>query len=150
MSDTDLTHRIIGAAIEVHRQLGPGLLESAYEECVAREFVLRGISFERQKPIPVIYKGVKLECGYRIDLLVEGHVVVELKAIENISPIHEAVVLTYLKLSGNSLGLLINFHVAVLKDGVRRYIWREKKRLTAESAEVRRENGEGEQYPHAR
>jgi GxxExxY protein len=150
MSDTDLTHRIIGAAIEVHRQLGPGLLESAYEECLAREFVLRGIPFERQKPIPVIYKGVKLECGYRIDLLVEGHVVVELKAIESISPIHEAVVLTYLKLSGNSLGLLINFHVAVLKDGVRRYIWREKKRLTAESAEVRGENGEGEQYPHAR
>ena len=143
MTDTDLTHKIIGAAIEVHRQLGPGLLESAYEECLAREFALRGISFERQKPIPVVYKGVKLETGYRIDLLVEHRIVVELKSIEEIAPIHEAVVLTYLKLSGNTVGLLINFHVAVLKDGIRRYIWREQQQITTEAAEANRENEEG-------
>src|SRR5580693_5621469 len=97
--ETELTHRIIGAAIEVHRQLGPGLLESAYEECLARELSLREILFERQKPISVVYKGVQLECGYRIDLLVERRIVLELKSIEEIAPIHEAVVLTYLKLS---------------------------------------------------
>src|SRR6266704_2807888 len=112
-----LTEKIIGAAIEVQRQLGPGLLESAYEECLARELSIRNLSYERQKPIPVVYKGVKLECGYRIDLLVDHRVVLELKAIEQIAPIHEAVVLTYLKLSGINVGLLINFHVAILKDG---------------------------------
>ena len=148
MLDTELTHKIIGAAIEVHRQLGPGLLESAYEECLARELTLRGICFERQKPIPVVYKGVKLDCGYRLDLLVEHRVVVERKAIEQLTPIHEAVVLTYLKLSGNTLGLLINFHVAVLKDGVRRYICKEQKELTTEVAEVRRANGEVKQIHH--
>jgi GxxExxY protein len=146
---SDLTHKIIGAAIEVHRQLGPGLLESAYEECLARELSIRNLSFERQKPIPVVYKGVKLECGYRIDLLVEHRIVLELKAIEQIAPIHEAVVLTYLKLSGITVGLLINFHVAILKDGIRRYIWKEKKEFTAETAEVRRDNGEGEKNPYA-
>jgi GxxExxY protein len=149
MAYSDLTHRIIGAAIEVHRQLGPGLLESAYEECLARELSIKGLSFERQKPIPVIYKGVKLECGYRIDLLVERRIVVELKAIEQIAPIHEAIVLTYLKLSGNSVGLLINFHVAILKDGIRRYIWKEKKEFTTEAAEARRDNGEGEKNHYA-
>ena len=150
MTDTDITGRVIGAAIEVHRQLGPGLLESAYEECLARELILRGISYERQKAVPVVYKGVKLECGYRIDLLVERRIVVELKSIEEIAAIHEAVVLTYLKLSGNTIGLLINFHVAVLKDGIRRYIWREKKELTAEAAKVRRDNGEPVNNPNAR
>lgn len=150
MTDTDITGRVIGAAIEVHRQLGPGLLESAYEECLARELILRGISYERQKAVPVVYKGVKLECGYRIDLLVERRIVVELKSIEEIAAIHEAVVLTYLKLSGNTIGLLINFHVAVLKDGIRRYIWREKKELTAEAAKVRRDNGEPLNNPNAR
>jgi GxxExxY protein len=120
--DSDLTSKIIGAAIEVHRTLGPGLLESAYEECLARELVLRGIKFERQKPVPVVYKDVKLECGYRMDFLVEGRVVVELKAAELIAPVHEAIVLTYLRLSGCALGLLINFNVTVLKDGVRRFI----------------------------
>ena len=150
MASTEITHKIIGAAIEVHRPLGPGLLESAYEECLSKELSLRGISFERQKPIPVFYKGAKLECGYRIDLLVEPHIVVELKAIELIAPIHEAVVLTYLKLSGNTLGLLINFHVPVLKDGIRRYIWREKKDFTTEAAKVRRENGEVDSKAHAR
>jgi len=149
MTDTDLTHKIIGAAIEVHRQLGPGLLESAYEECLAREFALRGINYERQKPVPVIYKGIKLECGYRIDLLVERRIVVELKSIEEIAPIHESVVLTYLKLSGNTVGLLINFHVTVLKDGIRRYIWKEQQQLTTEAAEVIRENGGGPPSSHA-
>ncbi|MDR3721635.1 MAG: GxxExxY protein [Candidatus Acidoferrales bacterium] len=121
MPDNDLTHAIIGAAIEVHRLLGPGLLESAYEECLAREFVLRRIAFERQKPAPVIYKDVKLECGYRLDFLVDGKVVVELKAVECFAPVHEAIVLTYLRLSGCGLGLLINFNVPILKDGIRRY-----------------------------
>jgi GxxExxY protein len=136
MNSTDLTHRIIGAAIEVHRQLGPGLLESAYEECLCRELQLRHIKFDRQKPIPIVYKDVKLQCVYRIDILVEGSIVLELKSIEQLSPIHEAVVLTYLKLSGNTLGLLINFHVPVLKDGIRRYIWREHKDFTAQHTET--------------
>ena len=121
MTDNELTHAIIGAAIEVHRVLGPGLLESAYEECLARELSLRGLQFERQKPVPVVYKEVKLDCGYRLDFLVEGKVVIELKAVEALAPIHDAIVLTYLRLSGCRLGLLINFHVPVLKDGVRRF-----------------------------
>jgi GxxExxY protein len=148
MAYAELTHKIIGAAIEVHRQLGPGLLESAYEECLARELSIRDLSFERQKPIPVIYKGVKLECGYRIDLLVEHRIVLELKAIEQFAPIHAAVVLTYLKLSGITVGLLINFHVAILKDGIRRYIWKEKKEFTTEAAEAHRVNREGEKNPY--
>ncbi len=94
MTDKDLTHGIIGAAIEVHRLLGPGLLESAYEECLARELTLRELQFERQKQIPVVYKDVKLECGYRVDLLVGGRIVVELKAVEALAPIHEAIILT--------------------------------------------------------
>jgi len=120
--DNALTYSIIGAAIEVHRLLGPGLLESAYEECLCHELHLRGIPFERQKPIPVVYKGVKLESGYRLDLLVAGQVVLELKAVEALCPIHEAIMLTYLRLSDHHLGLLINFNVIVLKDGIRRYI----------------------------
>ena len=121
MLDTTITSTIIGAAIEVHKTLGPGLLESAYEECLAREFVLRTITFERQKPLPLVYKDVKLECGYRLDFLVGNRVIVELKAVESIAPVHEAIVLTYLRLSGCRLGLLINFNVAILKDGIRRY-----------------------------
>jgi len=122
MQNNDLTREIIGAAIEVHRMLGPGLLESAYEECLAREFVLRGIAFERQKPMPVVYKDVKLECGYRMDFVVDGRVVVELKSVEALAPIHDAIVLTYLCWSGCKIGLLINFHSAVLKDGIRRLV----------------------------
>ncbi len=122
MTDNQLTHEIIGAAIDVHRLLGPGLLESAYEECLAHELTMRNLRIERQKPIPVIYKDTKLECGYRIDLPVGGRVVVELKAVEALAPIHEAIVLTYLKLSGCKIGLLINFNVQALKDGVRRFI----------------------------
>ncbi len=122
MTDNELTHEIIGAAIEVHRTLGPGLLESAYEECTARELTLRGLSFERQKPLPIVYKDVKLECGYRVDLLVEGRVIVELKSAGALAPVHEAIVLTYLRLSGVRIGLLINFNVVVLKDGIKRFI----------------------------
>ena len=122
MTDNDITHAIIGAAMEVHKRLGPGLLESAYEECLLHELRIRKMSVERQKGLPVIYKEVKLECGYRLDLLVEGRVVVELKSVENLAPIHEAIILTYLRLSGQKTGLVINFNVTVLKDGVRRFI----------------------------
>jgi len=108
--------------MEVHRTLGPGLLESAYEECLAREFVLRRIKFERQKPVPVIYKDVKLECGYRMDFLVEGAVVVELKAVDGLAPVHEAIVLSYMRLYGCHLGLLVSFNVPTLKEGVRRFV----------------------------
>jgi GxxExxY protein len=122
MNNNELTRSIIGAAIEVHKLLGQGLLESAYEDCLCHEFAIRNIRFEKQKPIPLVYKGTKLECGFRLDLLVEGRVVVELKSVEGLGPIHEAIVLTYLRLSGHELGLLINFNVPVLKDGVRRFI----------------------------
>src|SRR5271155_2214544 len=122
MTDAELTHEIIGAAIEVHRMLSPGLLESAYEECLARELTLRNIRFERQKPLPLVYKDVKLECGYRMDLFADGQVVVELKAVDVLAPIHDAIVLTYLRLSGCKIGLSINFNVPVLKDGIRRLV----------------------------
>ena len=121
MDDNAITGAIIGAAMEVHNLLGPGLLESAYEECLAREFELRGIHYDCQKAVPVVYKDVKLDCGYRIDLVVEGHVVVELKAVENLAKIHEGIVLTYLRLSGCRIGLLINFNVLTLKEGIRRF-----------------------------
>ncbi len=122
MDENQITRAIIGAAMEVHRTLGPGLLESAYEECIAQEFILRGIKFERQKPVPVVYKDVKLECGYHMDFLVEGDVIVELKAVDAFAPVHEAIVLTYMRLSGRRLGLLINFNVPILKEGIRRFI----------------------------
>ena len=116
-----LTAMIIGAAIEVHRYLGPGLLESAYELCLLYELERLGLRVERQKGLPLVYKEIGLEIGYRIDLLVEGLIVVEIKAVENILPVHEAQVLTYLKLSGCPLGLLLNFNVPLLKDGIRRF-----------------------------
>lgn len=122
MELNNVTEQIIGAAIEVHKALGPGLLESAYEECLCREFALRGVAFERQKSLSVVYKGMQLDCGYRLDLLVGGVVVVEIKACEFLQPIHESQLITYLKLGGWKLGLLINFNVPVLKDGVRRRI----------------------------
>jgi GxxExxY protein len=119
----ELSNRVIGAAIEVHRALGPGLLESTYEECLVHEFVLQEIPFQRQVPLPIVYKGVLLECGYRLDLLVDELVLLELKAIERrLMPIHEAQVLTYLRLKNLWLGLLINFNVPVLRDGVRRLV----------------------------
>jgi GxxExxY protein len=118
MLHEELTNQIIGSAIEVHRHLGPGLLESAYEECLCRELSLRKIAFERQVPLPVVYKDVKLDCGYRLDVVVEKLIVVEIKAVDAILPVHEAQLLTYLKLSGMRVGLLINFHEAILKDGI--------------------------------
>ena len=117
-----ITETIIGAAIEVHRALGPGLLESVYEECLCRELSLRGIPFERQRSLPVEYKGLRLDCGYRLDLLVADTVVVEIKAVESLLPIHEAQLLTYLRLGGWKVGLLINFNVAVLRQGIRRRV----------------------------
>jgi GxxExxY protein len=133
MKDSELTHAVLGAAIEIHRNPGPGLLEAVYEECLARELSLLNIPYERQKPIPLVYKDLKLECGYRLDLLIAGRVVVEIKSIEALAPIHESVMLTYLRLSGCSLGLLINFHVPVLKDGIRRYVWHYEEKDNAET-----------------
>ena len=118
----ELTGQILGAAIEVHKQLGPGLLESTYQACLCHELELRGISFECQKPLPLEYKGIKLECGYRTDLLVAGLVIVEIKSGEALAPIHEAQLLTYLKLTGIKVGFLINFNVVVLKQGIRRLV----------------------------
>ena len=118
----DLSNEVIGAAIEVHKRLGPGLLESAYEECLCCELGLRGIEFKRQVPLPVIYKGQKLDCGYRLDMLVEDLVIIEMKAIDDIAPIHEAQLLTYLRLRDSWLGLIINFNVLLLKDGIRRLV----------------------------
>ena len=117
-----ITESIIGAAIDVHRALGPGLLESAYEVCLAFEVAQRGLKVEQQKPLPVVYRQVKLDCGYRLDLLVEDSVIVEIKAIDSLAPIHQAQLLSYLKLSGCRVGLLINFNVKVLKDGIRRVV----------------------------
>jgi GxxExxY protein len=114
--DKELTDQIIGAAIEVHRQTGPGLLESAYQRFLAREFEIRCIAFAKEVPLPVSYKGVSLDCGYRMDFVVEGRVVVEVKAIEKIAPIHEAQLITYLKLSGHRVGLLINFNAPTIKN----------------------------------
>ncbi|MBI5303351.1 MAG: GxxExxY protein [Chloroflexi bacterium] len=117
-----LTRTIIGAAIDVHRALGPGLLESAYETCLAFELGERGLKLEQQKPLPLVYKRVSLECGYRLDLLVEGKVVVEIKSVDRLLPIHQAQVISYLKLAQCKVGLLINFNNQVLKDGVVRVI----------------------------
>lgn len=113
----ELTERVIGAAVEVHRALGPGLLESAYEECLCHEFHLRGISFERQRALPVEYKNIKLDCGYRLDLVVEDKVILEIKCVEHILPVHEAQLLTYLKTTGKRVGLILNFNIPVLTHG---------------------------------
>ena len=118
----EITESVIGAAISVHRALGPGLLESGYEACLAYELVERGLSVERQKSLPVIYRSVKVDCGYPIDLLVEKKVIIELKAVDRLDPIHQAQLLSYLKLSGCRVGLLINFNVKILKNGIRRLI----------------------------
>ena len=118
----DLTQKIVGAAIEVHKALGPGLLESAYEECLAYELLIANVSFERQVPLPVSYKSVQLDCGYRLDFLIEHTVVLELKAVESLQPIHEAQLLTYLKLGGWPIGLLINFNVPVLTKSIKRMV----------------------------
>lgn len=117
-----LTEAIIGAAIAVHRELGPGLLESAYQASLAYELGERGIAFDREKPMPVVYKGVRVDCGYRIDFVVDNAVVLEIKAVESLESIHQAQLLTYLRLSGLEVGLLINFNVRVLKEGIRRLV----------------------------
>ena len=122
MDINKLSSKIIGAAIEVHKTLGPGLLESAYEECICHEFGLRHFSFERQKPLFVVYKGKKLDCGYRLDIVVENTIILELKSCENIEPIHRAQLLTYLRLSGLNLGLLLNFNTTVMRDGIVRIV----------------------------
>jgi GxxExxY protein len=120
MEINDLTGEVIGAAIEVHKALGPGLLESTYEECLCVELGLRNIPFERQKEIPIEYKGVNLNHAYRLDIVVPNKLIIELKACESLEPIHDAQLLTYLKLSGIKVGLLINFNVPVLKEGIKR------------------------------
>jgi GxxExxY protein len=122
MQINEITQRIIGCAIEVHKNLGPGLLESAYEECLVYDLHRAGLNTIRQQPVPIVYKDVKLECGYRIDILVENSVVVELKVLEEINPVHEAQILTYMKFARKKYGLLINFNVTVLKNGIRRFI----------------------------
>jgi GxxExxY protein len=122
MEFDQLSNRVIGCALEVHRALGPGLLESAYEQCLAHELSLSGISFKVQCPLPVKYKGIKLDCGYRIDLLVNDELIVELKSVDQIMGIHQAQLLTYMKLSDVKVGLLINFNVEILKTGIKRFV----------------------------
>ena len=117
----ELTGEVIGAAIEVHKVLGPGLLESVYEKCLCRELEIRGVSHESQKALPVNYKGIELDCGYRMDIVVPDELIVELKACDSLLPIHEAQLLTYLKLTKIKLGLLINFNVPLLKNGIKRF-----------------------------
>jgi len=118
----ELSNKVIGCAIEVHRNLGPGLLESTYEQCIAHELKIEGMAFKLQYPLPVEYKGIKLDCGYRIDLLVDNCLIVELKSVENVLPIHQAQLLTYMKLSGIKIGLLMNFNVKYMKDGIKRMV----------------------------
>ena len=117
-----ITDQIIRAAINVHKTLGPGLLESAYEACLAYELIQDGLKVEQQKPLPIIYKEVQLECGYRLDLLIEDTVIVEIKSVDKLAPIHEAQLLSYLKLADKRVGLLINFNVQLLKHGIRRLV----------------------------
>ena len=121
MNINELSGKVIGCAIEVHRVLGPGLLESTYEQCLAREFSLVGIPFQLQGPLPVQYKGIKLDCGYRVDFLVDERLLLELKAVDKIAAIHEAQLLTYMKLANIELGLLVNFNVELLKKGIKRF-----------------------------
>ncbi len=118
----EISRRIIGAAIEVHLHLGPGLLESAYQSCLAFELKQLGLKLEEQKPLPIVYKDVKLDCGYRLDLVVEDEIIVEIKAVEKLLPIHEAQLLSYLRLAKKRVGLLMNFHVPVLKNGLKRIV----------------------------
>ncbi len=122
MQFEDLSHRVIGCAIEVHRELGPGLLESAYEQCLAHELSRNKIKFIRQHPQPVEYKGLRLDCGYRIDLFVESQLILELKSVSELQTIHEAQILTYMKLAEVKIGLLLNFNVCRLKEGIKRFV----------------------------
>jgi len=122
MHENEISERIIGCAIEVHRALGPGLLESAYEECLAAEMDAQGLHYDRQKPVPIVYRNIKLDCGYRVDFVVEGKVVVDLKALDLVPPVMYAQILTYVRLLDKRLGLLINFHVGQLSKGVKRVV----------------------------
>lgn len=122
MDEDLISGKVIQAAIEVHRGLGPGLLESAYEECLCHELSLQSLKFLRQVPLPVNYKGVSLDCGYRLDLVAEERVIIELKSVRKLEPIHDAQVLTYLKMTGLKLGLLLNFNVSLMRDGIRRIV----------------------------
>lgn len=122
MTEDELSNIIIGCAIKVHTALGPGLLESAYEECLYFELVKVGLSVKKQKPLPLIYEEIKLEVGYRVDLLVNDKVIIEIKSVDSLTDVHLAQILTYLKLNNNKLGLLINFNVALLKNGIRRIV----------------------------
>ena len=122
MNENEISKVIIGCAIEVHKQLGPGLLESAYQECLYYELIQAGLHVQKEKPMPIVYKEVKLDHGYRIDLLVENKVVVEIKTVEELNDVHTAQVLTYLKLGNYKLGLLLNFNVSLLKEGIKRII----------------------------
>jgi len=122
MEINEITQKIIGCAIEVHKNLGPGLLESAYEECLAFDLTKAGLSIKRQQPVPVVYRDIKLDCGYRIDILVEKCVVIELKVVDEFNPVHQAQILTYMKFSDMKVGLLINFNITVLKNGIRRFV----------------------------
>jgi GxxExxY protein len=122
MNENELSKLIIGAAIEVHKVIGPGLLESVYEECLCRELILRNLRFEKQVPIPISYKGVRLECAYKLDLLVEDLVIIEIKSVAELSPVHFKQLLTYLRLMDKKLGLLINFNEDVLRKGIRRVV----------------------------
>ena len=122
MEFDELSHRVIGCAVEVHRHLGPGLLESAYEQCLAHELSLGRIPFKLQHPLPIAYKGILLDCGYRLDLVVDDSLILELKAVERLLPIHEAQLLTYLKVANRRIGLLINFNVPILRDGLKRMV----------------------------
>ena len=122
MTENEISEKIIGCAIQVHRELGPGLLESSYLECLYFELIQSGLLVEKQRPLPLVYKEVKLECGYRLDLMVENKVVIEVKAVDALNDVHMAQVLTYLKLSKCKLGLLMNFNVALMKDGIRRVV----------------------------
>jgi GxxExxY protein len=121
MEINQITEKIIGCAIEVHKHLGPGLLESAYEECLVFELQNAGLNLERQKPVPIIYKEIKLDCGYRVDILVENSVIIELKSVDSLNPVHEAQILTYMRFSKKEVGLLINFNVVLLKQGLKRF-----------------------------
>ena len=122
MNINDLSGEVIGAAIEVHKHLGPGLLESAYEECLCHELSSRQIAYERQKPLPIHYKGIRLDSGYRLDVVVKGMIILELKSCEKIEDIHKAQLLTYLRLSGLRLGLIFNFNVPIMKEGIVRVV----------------------------
>ncbi len=122
MKTNKLTEKVIGCAIEVHKSLGPGLLEAAYEQCLSKELTLEGIKFKTQDPLPVTYKGVRLECGYRVDFLVEKTLIIELKSIEKALDVHKAQILTYMKLANIKVGLLINFNVKLLRNGIQRFV----------------------------